>query len=47
MDDNLINPVGRLWVGVDLLVFLFFTLGRYRDREKPPTQTAFPSNPMG
>ena len=27
-------------VGVGLLVFLFFTLGRYRDREKPPTPTA-------
>ena len=29
-------------VGVGLLVFLFFTLGRYRDREKPPTPTALP-----
>jgi hypothetical protein len=29
-------------VGVGLLVFLFFTLGCYRDREKPPTPTASP-----
>ena len=29
------------------MVFLLFTLGRYRNREKPPTPTTFYSIPMG